>query len=129
MKITCSLLGCDAMEISNLTFTISTNNEQYSRSVQYKVIPGHLAMVQFLVGSRIFPAFYSLGTGGSFHGAKCPKHNWDHSLPSRAEVRNIWSFTSTPSGIFKALCSWIRPNLPHLPLYRVYTKEWCGFKC
>jgi hypothetical protein len=113
MKITCSHLGWDAMKISNLTFKIifipwiSTNNEQYTQLLQYKLIPGHLARVQFLVGGRIFPVFYSLGTGSSFQGAKCPNHKGDRSSPTRAEMRNGWSYTTTPSNGFMALSSWI----------------------
>jgi hypothetical protein len=32
-----------------------------------------------------------MGTGGSFPGSEA-----DHSLPSSAEVRNVWSYTATP---------------------------------
>jgi hypothetical protein len=80
MKITCSLLGWDAMKISNLTFTITFNplNQHKHWTIlsvsTVKLIPGHLAMVKFVVRAWTFPLFYSLGTGNSFHGAKCPKH-------------------------------------------------------
>jgi hypothetical protein len=34
---------------------------------------------------------YSMGTGSSLLGSEA-----DHSPPSRAKVKNVWSYTSTP---------------------------------
>jgi len=34
--------------------------------------------------------------GAPFLGAKRPGRETDHSSPSSAEVKNMWSFTSTP---------------------------------
>jgi hypothetical protein len=40
-------------------------------------------------GSGAHPAFYSMGTGGSFPGGKAqPGRDADHSPPSSAEVKN-----------------------------------------
>jgi hypothetical protein len=33
-------------------------------------------------------------------GVKWPGHEADHSIPSRAKVKNVWSHTSTPPYIF-----------------------------
>jgi hypothetical protein len=44
----------------------------------------------------IAPASYPMGTGGSFPGVKRPGREADHSPPSSAEVKNSWSYTSTP---------------------------------
>jgi hypothetical protein len=38
---------------------------------------------------------YPNGTRGSFPGVKRPVREADHSLPSSAEVKNAWSYTST----------------------------------
>jgi len=35
--------------------------------------------------------------GGSYPGAKRPGREADHSTPSSAEVKNVWSYTSTPA--------------------------------
>jgi hypothetical protein len=37
-----------------------------------------------------------MGTGGSFPGVVWPGNEADHLPPSSAEVKNAWSFTSTP---------------------------------
>jgi hypothetical protein len=34
--------------------------------------------------------------GGPFLGVKRPGREADHSLPSNADVKNAWSYTSTP---------------------------------
>jgi hypothetical protein len=38
-------------------------------------------------------------------GVKWLRHEADHSPPSSAEVKNAWSYTSTPQYAFKAWCS------------------------
>jgi hypothetical protein len=47
-------------------------------------------------GSGAHPASYPMGTRGSFPGVKRPEHEVDHSPPSSAEIKNAWSYTSTP---------------------------------
>jgi hypothetical protein len=46
--------------------------------------------------SGVLPASYPMGAGDSFPGVKRPGREPDHSPPSSAEVRNVWSYTSTP---------------------------------
>jgi hypothetical protein len=41
------------------------------------------------------PASFSIGTGGSSLGAKCPKHVVGHTSPSSAQAKSKWSYTST----------------------------------
>jgi hypothetical protein len=41
--------------------------------------------------SGVHPSSYPMGTGGCF-----PVDKADHSHASRAEVKNTWSYTSTP---------------------------------
>ena len=43
------------------------------------------------------PASHSMGTGSFSPGIKKPRHKADHSSPSYAEVKNEWSYTSTPT--------------------------------
>jgi hypothetical protein len=49
-----------------------------------------------LAGSGAHPASYSIGTRGFSLGVKQPGCEADHSPPSSAEVKNAWSYTSTP---------------------------------
>jgi hypothetical protein len=42
---------------------------------------------RFQTGSGVHPAFYPMGTRGSFSGSKAAGHEADHSLPSSAEVK------------------------------------------
>jgi hypothetical protein len=55
-------------------------------------------------GSGLHPASYLMGTGGSFAGNKAAG-SWSWQLtPSSAEVKNSWSYTSTPTYVFIAWC-------------------------
>jgi hypothetical protein len=54
--------------------------------------------IQACSGSH--PASYPVGTRGSFPGGEA-----DHLPPSSAEVKNAWSYTSTPQYAFMAWCS------------------------
>jgi hypothetical protein len=47
-------------------------------------------------GSGSHPAFYAVGTRGSFSGIKVAGCEADHSPPSSVEVKNVWNYTSTP---------------------------------
>jgi hypothetical protein len=55
-------------------------------------------------GAGVHPASYPMGTRGSFPGVKRPGREADHSPSSRAEVKNAWSYTSTPQYVFMAWC-------------------------
>jgi len=46
--------------------------------------------------SEFHPASCPVGTGGSYPVVKRPGRVSDHSPPSGAEVKNAWSYTSTP---------------------------------
>jgi hypothetical protein len=47
-------------------------------------------------GSGAQPASYPMDTGGFSLGLKRLEREADHSPPSSAEVKNAWSYTSTP---------------------------------
>jgi hypothetical protein len=51
----------------------------------------------FYTDSGAHPASYPMGTRGSFPGVKRPGREADHSPPYSAEVKNVWSYTSTPT--------------------------------
>jgi hypothetical protein len=53
-------------------------------------------------GSGAHPASYPLGIRGSFLGVKWLDHEAGHSLPTSAQVRNAWSYMSTPPYILMA---------------------------
>jgi len=46
-------------------------------------------------GAGTQPTSSTTSTGCSYHGEKPPAREADHSLPSSAEVKNAWSYTST----------------------------------
>jgi hypothetical protein len=45
-----------------------------------------------------------MGTGGSFPAVKRSGREANHSPPSTAEVKNAWSYNSTPQYVFMAWC-------------------------
>jgi hypothetical protein len=47
-------------------------------------------------GPGTHPASYPISTRGSSLGVKRPEREADHSHSSNAEVKNAWSYTSTP---------------------------------
>jgi hypothetical protein len=47
-------------------------------------------------GSGAHPVSFPMGAGNSFPRVKQPGCEADHSPPSSAEVKNAWSYTSTP---------------------------------
>jgi hypothetical protein len=47
-------------------------------------------------GSGAHPASYPTGTRGSFLGGKAAGREAHHSPPSSAEVKSVWTYTSTP---------------------------------
>jgi hypothetical protein len=53
-------------------------------------------------GSGAHPASYPMGARDSFPGGKAAGREADHLLPSSAEVKNAWSYTSTPQYVFMA---------------------------
>jgi hypothetical protein len=60
-------------------------------------------------------AFYPMGTGCSFLGVKLPGCEANNSPSSSAEVKNVWSYTSTPQYAFIA-CSVKKNRGKILPL-------------
>jgi len=63
---------------------------------------GWLTSVHFLAGPEAHPASYPMGTTESFLGVKQLGCKHDHSPPSSAEVKNVWSYTATPPYVFMA---------------------------
>jgi hypothetical protein len=57
-----------------------------------------------------------MGTRSSFPGARAAERESDHSPPSSAEVKNAWSFISTPQYAFM-MWSPVKAQ-GHLYLYR-----------
>jgi hypothetical protein len=51
--------------------------------------------------SGAHPVSYTMGNRGLL---KWPRREADRSLPSRTEVKNVWSFPSTPVYIFMEWC-------------------------
>jgi hypothetical protein len=78
--------------------------------VQFVEVAGHFL---FAITSRLavkpthLPNHWLPGTLSS--GAKWPQHKTDHSIPSFADVKNVWSYTSTLQCILLVWCL-IKPN-------------------
>jgi hypothetical protein len=79
-------------------------------------------MVQYLVGARDVSLFQSIHIGSGAHGTSCQvgtrisllwvkwlEHDVDYLPPSSAEVKNAWSYTSTP---WYGACLSMRTTLP-----------------
>jgi hypothetical protein len=56
-------------------------------------------------GSEAHPASYLMGTRGYFPGGKAAGMWTGHSHTSSAEVKNAWSYTSSPLYAFLSWCS------------------------
>jgi hypothetical protein len=56
-------------------------------------------------GSGAHPASYPIGTGIYFPGGKAAGCEVEHSPPSSAEVKNVWSYTSTPIRLHRVVLS------------------------
>jgi hypothetical protein len=59
-------------------------------------------IVSVQTGSGSHPAFYPVGTGGSFPGVKWSGLEADHSPPTSVEVKKTWIYTFTPLYVFMA---------------------------
>jgi len=73
-------------------------------------------------GSGAHSGSHPMGTRGSFPMIKRLRGEADHSSEFSAEVKNAWSYTSTPQYVFKACClvqQWLRTygveSLPYTP--------------
>jgi len=58
----------------------------------------------FATGYGAQPASYPMGTGRSFLGVKRTGREADCLLASSAEVKNVWSYTSTLTYVFMVWC-------------------------
>ena len=65
----------------------------------------------FQAGSGVHPTPCLVGSGGSFSGVKWPTRKVNQAPPSSVEVKNEWSYTSTPSISFLA---WLEQNFTFL---------------
>jgi hypothetical protein len=64
--------------------------------VRFPAGAGNFSIHRVETGSGPHPASYPMRTRGSFPGGKAAGGEADHSPPSSAEVKNAWSYTSTP---------------------------------
>jgi len=56
------------------------------------------------IGSRAYPASYTMVPRSLSSGLKRSERKADHSFPSSAEVKNSWSYTSISPCIFMSWC-------------------------
>jgi hypothetical protein len=82
--------------------------------------------------SGAHPASYLMGTGGSFTGDKAAGREDDNSPLPSAEVKNAWSYTSTPPIRHSTLCkpwSWNNVVISPKNLSIVRIKREVVLKC
>jgi hypothetical protein len=88
-----SLKSCD----SSVGIVLGYRLDNRGSRVRFPVGAGNFSLHHCVQnGSAAHPASYPMGTRGSFPGVKQQGCEADHSPPSSAEVRNTWSYTSTP---------------------------------
>jgi hypothetical protein len=59
-------------------------------------VAGNFSHHRVQTGSGALLTSYAVGTRGSSLGIKRPGHEADYLLPSSAEVKNAWSYSSVP---------------------------------
>jgi hypothetical protein len=72
--------------------------------VRIPVGAGNYSQHRIQTGSGAHPVSYPMGTKGSFPWGKAAG-GWSYLPPSSAEVKNAWSYTSTPQYTSMAWCS------------------------
>jgi hypothetical protein len=72
--------------------------------VRFPAGAGNFSLHRVRNGSGAHPASYPIGTRGVFPRDKAAGREADHSPPSSAEVKNAWSYPSTPQYVFTAWC-------------------------
>jgi hypothetical protein len=90
--------------------------------VRVPVVAGNFSLhhrVQTCSGS--YPASYQMGTRDFSMWIKRPGREADHSPLSSAEVKNAWSYTSTPPSAFMSWC-WVKAQ-GQLYLYLLSSKS------
>jgi hypothetical protein len=71
--------------------------DDWGSRVQFPAEAGNLSFHHSVQnGSGTHPASYPMVPGALSLGVKRPEREADHLHPSRAKVRNAWSYTSTP---------------------------------
>jgi hypothetical protein len=90
--------------------------------VQFLIVAGNFSLHHHVQNSSgAHPASYPMGTRALFLGVKQLGCEADHSPPSSAEVKNVWSCTSTPQYAFMAWCSVKKSTGITLPLPQLHT--------
>jgi hypothetical protein len=70
--------------------------------VRFPAGTGNFSRHHLQTGSGTHPASYLRGNGALSLGVTQPGREADHSPPSSAEVKDAWSYTSTPQYAFMA---------------------------
>jgi hypothetical protein len=89
----------------NLVLGSRRRTEVWFLSVEYTSSSSYMKLKLNCIHFKRLPASYPMGTMGSFPGGKAAGA-WSWPLtPSNAEVKNEWSYTSTPQYAFMPWCS------------------------
>jgi hypothetical protein len=71
--------------------------DEWGSRVQFLAWTGNFSLYHHVQNdSGAHPPSFPVGTGALSLGVKWLGHEADHSPPSIAEVKNVWSSTSTP---------------------------------
>jgi hypothetical protein len=94
-----------AFIIFKVIFKYTTKSRDSSVGITTRLWAGNFSLHHWVQnGSGSHPASYPTGTGGSFRGSKAAGAWSCPLIPSSAEVKNAWSYTSSPKYVFMAWC-------------------------
>jgi hypothetical protein len=84
---------------------IATDYGPDGRGVGVRVPVGSRIFTSPIVqtGSGVHPTSYTMGTVVLLPGVKLPGGEVDHSLPTSAEVKKMWIYTSTPQSSWRSV--------------------------
>jgi hypothetical protein len=103
---------------SSVGMTLGYGLDDRGSRVRFPAGAGSFSLHRVQNGSEAHPGSYPMVPGTLYMEVKRPGREDDHSPPSSAEVKNTWSYTSTPQYIFMVWCLLSTgTNLPYLTLY------------
>jgi hypothetical protein len=102
--LTLLIVGIDGRNVS-VGVTLAYGLDDRGSRVRFSAGAGNFSLhhrVQNVSGATQHPLQWVQGALSL--GIKRPERKADHSPPSSAEVKNAWSYTSTPQYVFMAWC-------------------------
>jgi hypothetical protein len=103
-SVACHLLYCIKYEYFMISWVVTAQWYSAGLRAGWSAGDGNFSLHHRVqTGSGAHPASYSV-PGALSLWVKWPGREVDHSPPSNAEVKKVWSYTSTPQYVFMAWC-------------------------